>query len=144
MPINPVIGDDKNTVVPGQSITFWYSGLRECSKVVFNFINNGEVYYSVDSTSSTEFTTYFENTGSYQVYVSGLYKGIWFDSNRITVNVLSPEIHDDKNSAAVGENITFEYLGLTECSYVELKFYKLIDNSYINYLNILFYISKNR
>ena len=120
----PVVGDDKNAVVVGENITFWYSGLTECSKVEFCFEKNGEVYYRADSTSSTTFKTYFEATGTYYIFVRGLYNGEWYNSGKIKVTVLNPEICDNKNTVCVGESITFTYFGLTLCEEVQFEFSK--------------------
>ena len=121
---NPIIYDDKNTVAIGDQITFWYSGLTECSKVEFCFVRNGEVYYSIDSTSSTYYTTHFNSPGTYQVFVRGYYDNHWYNSEKITVNVFDPIIYDDKNEVTMYENITFKYSGLTPCSKVKFEFYK--------------------
>ena len=86
---NPVVGDNKNYVSVGESITFWYSGLTECSKAEFYFEKDGKVYYTKDSTSSREFTTYFENEGVYNVYAGGYYNGQWYYSSKITVYVFN-------------------------------------------------------
>ena len=121
---NPIIYDNKNAAVVNEEISFWYSGLRECSKVEFCFEKNGEVYYRADSTSSTTYNTYFEQSGTYYVYVRGLYNGEWYYSSKTKVTVLNPVISDNKNTACVGESISFTYSGLSLCSEVQFEFSK--------------------
>ena len=117
--LSPEIHDNKNAVSVGEEITFWYAGLTPCSKVEFCFEKNGTVYYRADSTASRTFTTYFENEGTYSVFVQGYYNGEWYTSRKISVYVLRPEIHDDKNTVCINEPITFTYYGLTPCDKVE-------------------------
>ena len=122
--IDPEIHDDKNEVRVGETMTFVYSGLRPCSKAEFCFMKNGNVYYSADSTSSRYFSTYFEKPGTYQVFARGLLNGKWYESRKITVEVLAPWIGSDKSMVGVGQNITFEYSGLTQCSKALFSFVK--------------------
>ena len=128
----PEIHDDKNIVTINENLTFTYSGLSICSKVEFCFVRSGEnePYYSVDSTSSREFTTYFENAGTYEVYVRGYYNGSWYNSSKIKVSVLNAKLVADKASVKTGETINFEYSGLTYASKVEIVFCDKDENPY--------------
>ena len=122
--INPIIHDNKNYVTVGESITFWYSGLTECSKAEFYFEKGGTLYYTKDSTASREFSTYFENEGIYHVYCGGYYNGQWYYSDRITVYVFNPKLTSDKTIVTTNEEITFNYSGLTNCENVTICFEK--------------------
>ena len=108
----------------GETITFRYDGLKECSQVKINFCKDEKEYYVVDSTYSKEFSTYFESSGVYQIYVSGEYNGKWYNSDPLIVKVFNPQIFDDKNVVAVGENISLRYEGLQECTQVYFHFLK--------------------
>ena len=121
---SPIISDNKNYVNVGESITFWYSGLSECSKAEFYFEKKGSVYYTKDSTASTVFTTYFENEGMYKVYAGGYYNGQWYYSSKITVYVFNPKLTCDKTVVNTNEEITFAYSGLSECGNVYICFEK--------------------
>lgn len=108
----------------GETITFRYDGLKECSQVKIHFCKDEKEYYVVDSTYSKEFSTYFESSGVYQIYVSGEYNGKWYNSDPLIVKVFNPQIFDDKNVVAVGENISLRYEGLQECTQVYFHFLK--------------------
>ena len=120
----PVVGDNKNIVSVGEEITFWYSGLTECSKAEFYFEKNGKVYYVKDSTSSREFATYFENEGTYNVYAGGYYNGQWYYSPKITVFVFNPSLVSNKTSVNTNEEIAFTYSGLSAAQKVNICFEK--------------------
>ena len=121
----PTVGDNKNYVMVNEEITFWYSGLSECSKAEFYFEDgNGKKYYTKDSTSSRFFDTYFEKEGLYRVYVGGLYNGKWYYSQKITVYVFDPVLSVNKTTVDVNEEITFVYSGLSACQQVKICFEK--------------------
>ena len=122
--VSPAVFDNKNYVNVGESITFWYAGLTECSKAVFCFEKNGKLVNTVDSTASRELVTQFEEEGLYSVYSGGYYNGNWYYSDKITVYVFDPYFSCDKTYVKTGEEITFEYSGLYLCEEVKICFEK--------------------
>lgn len=123
----PHIYDDKNVAHPKEDVKFSYSGLTEASKVEICFQKNGKVYYSDDATKSRDYYTYFNYEGQYYVFVRGLYDNVWYESNKILVEITNPQFNVSKTDVEPYEQIVFSYENLTNANKVELCFEK--DNS---------------
>ncbi len=117
-------GVNKSYVTVGETVKFWYAGLKGCSKVEYYFEKSGEIYDKKDITDVKGFSSTFEKGGKYNLYVGGLYNGEWIYSNKIPVIAFNAKLTSDKTDVAPNEDVTFTYSGLANCTKVNICFEK--------------------